>query len=134
MYFLPFLLFVKESCDYYLIHPILSHSGPLMGIHGSPSDYAWGPQGLENIISQMLANLEDDGPPPTKKEKLDTLPVVQATKEELIECKGNCVRQPPLLCYSQISIFSVQRYYPACMLCGIWYRFGVDCKRRDIQS
>jgi E3 ubiquitin-protein ligase RNF115/126 len=59
----------------------------MMGLHGSPSDYAWGAQGLENIISQMLANLEDDGPPPTKKEKLDSLPSVEVTKEELTECK-----------------------------------------------
>ncbi len=58
-----------------------------MGLHGSPSDYAWGPQGLENIITQMLANLEDDGPPPTDKEKMDALPTVEVTAEELRECE-----------------------------------------------
>ena len=58
-----------------------------MGLHGSPSDYAWGPQGLENIISQMLANLEDDGAPPTDKEKLEALPTVEVTAEDLKECE-----------------------------------------------
>ena len=62
--------------------------GAMMGLHGSPSDYAWGPQGLENIISQMLANLEDDGAPPTDKEKMDALPIVEATAEELRECES----------------------------------------------
>ena len=58
-----------------------------MGLHGSPGDYAWGPQGLENIISQMLANLEDTGAPPTEKEKLEALPLVQVTEKELEECE-----------------------------------------------
>ena len=40
-----------------------------------------GPQELDNIISQMLANLEDNGPPPTEKEKIEALPMVQATAD-----------------------------------------------------
>lgn len=62
-----------------------------MGLHGSPNDYAWGPQGLENIISQMLANLEDDGPPPTEKEKLESLPCVEVSESDLKECKAYCM-------------------------------------------
>ena len=57
-----------------------------MGLHGSPGDYAWGPQGLENIITQMLANLEDNGPPPTEKEKMESLPFEEVTESELQEC------------------------------------------------
>lgn len=59
------------------------NSGP---VHGSPSDYAWGPQGLDDIISQMLANLEDSGPPPAKEEKIAELPKIVATKEDLALC------------------------------------------------
>lgn len=59
----------------------------MVGLHGPPSDYAWGPQGLENIITQMLANLEDDGPPPTQKEKLESLLTVKASVDELKECE-----------------------------------------------
>ena len=74
---------MNNCCELYLF----LCSGPLMGLHGSPSDYAWGPQGLENIISQMLANLEDDGPPPTDKEKLEALPTVEVTADDLKECE-----------------------------------------------
>lgn len=58
-------------------------------MHGSPGDYAWGPQGLDNIISRLLANLEDTGPPPTEKAKLEALASVSATEEDLKECKSN---------------------------------------------
>lgn len=53
----------------------------------NPGDYAWGPQGLDNIISQMLANLEDPGPPPADKDKVKALPTVVATEENLKECE-----------------------------------------------
>lgn len=62
-------------------------SGQLMGMHGAPSDYAWGPQGLDNIISQMLANLEDNGAPPTEKERIEKLPSVLVAVEDLRECE-----------------------------------------------
>jgi len=57
-------------------------------MHGSPGDYAWGPQGLDNIISRLLANLEDTGPPPTDKEKLEALPAINVTADDLQECKS----------------------------------------------
>ena len=57
------------------------------GLHGAPNDYAWGPQGLDNIISQMLANLEDTGPPPANEDKIKSLPTVEATAEEVKNCE-----------------------------------------------
>ena len=57
-------------------------------MHGSPGDYAWGPQGLDNIISRLLANLEDTGPPPTEKDKMESLPAINVTAEDLKECKS----------------------------------------------
>ena len=35
----------------------------------------------------MLANLEDTGPPPAEKDKIDTLPTVEATEEQLKTCE-----------------------------------------------
>lgn len=78
-------------------------SGPLMGLHGTPRDYAWGPQGLDNIISQMLANLEDNGPPPTEKEKIEGLPIVEVTMEDLHECK--CRSPYPKHCILVVCLF-----------------------------
>lgn len=57
-------------------------------LHGSPADYVWGPQGVDNIISQMLASLEDPGPPPAEKEKIESLPTVEATEDSLKDCES----------------------------------------------
>ena len=63
-------------------------SGP---VHSSPGDYAWGPSGLDDIITQMLANLEDSGPPPAKEEKIAEIPKITATGEDIALCKCVCV-------------------------------------------
>ena len=60
-------------------------SGP---VHGRSGDYAWGPSGLDDIITQMLANLEDSGPPPAKEEKIAELPKLIVTEEDLRQCKS----------------------------------------------
>ena len=64
-------------------------SGP---VHGTPGDYAWGPSGLDDIITQMLANLEDSGPPPAKEEKIAELPKIVAAEEDLRTCEYMCIR------------------------------------------
>ena len=56
-------------------------------LHGSPADYVWGPQGVDNIISQMLASLEDPGPPPAEKEKINSLPTIEATESSVKDCE-----------------------------------------------
>ena len=58
-----------------------------VGLHGTPGDYAWGPQGLDNIITQLLATFEDSGPPPADTKKVEELPFVQATEEDLKPCE-----------------------------------------------
>ncbi len=63
-------------------------SGP---VHTNPGDYAWGPSGLDDIITQMLANLEDSGPPPAKEEKIAAIPKIVATEEDIALCKCVCV-------------------------------------------
>lgn len=55
-------------------------------VHGNSADYAWGPNGLDNVISQLLANLEDNGPPPAEEDKIAALPTVVATEEHLKSC------------------------------------------------
>ena len=93
-----------------------------MGLHGSPGDYAWGPQGLEDIISQMLANLEDNGPPPTQKEKLDSLPSVEATAAELKECKLACL----LYCVTELAgLFHLMHIMRLVCVCDRYVVFSV---------
>jgi len=62
-------------------------------LHSSPRDYAWGPSGLDNIISQLLTQFGDNGPPPAEQEKIDNLPTVHinADNEGTVLCQA-CVR------------------------------------------
>eukprot|EP00794_Sanderia_malayensis_P009804 gene9804-10809_t len=48
-------------------------------------DYAWGANGLDNIITQLLSQLEGTGPPPADKDKVNALPIVQITPEDVDE-------------------------------------------------
>uniref|UniRef100_A0A8D2AUH2 E3 ubiquitin-protein ligase RNF115 n=1 Tax=Sciurus vulgaris TaxID=55149 RepID=A0A8D2AUH2_SCIVU len=64
----------------------LSWSGML---HSNPGDYAWGQTGLDAIVTQLLGQLENTGPPPADKEKITSLPTVTVTQEQVdmgLEC------------------------------------------------
>ncbi|KAG9461372.1 hypothetical protein GDO78_017080 [Eleutherodactylus coqui] len=69
-------------------------------------DYAWGANGLDTIITQLLNQFENTGPPPADSEKIQALPTVQVTDEHVgsgLECPvckedytvGETVRQLP---------------------------------------
>ncbi|XP_053906900.1 E3 ubiquitin-protein ligase RNF115 [Cuculus canorus] len=67
------------------LHPF-SWSGML---HSNPGDYAWGQSGLDAIVTQLLGQLENTGPPPADKEKISSLPTVTVTQEQVdtgLEC------------------------------------------------
>ncbi len=62
-------------------------------LHGDMRDYAWGPGGLDTIISQLLNQLENTGPPPASEDQLRNLPVVTIGQEELgLFCQQNAFR------------------------------------------
>nr|KAF6402329.1 ring finger protein 126 [Rousettus aegyptiacus] len=80
--------------------------GPWGVLHSSPMDYAWGANGLDAIITQLLNQFENTGPPPADKEKIQALPTVPVTEEHVgsgLECPvckddyglGEHVRQLP---------------------------------------
>ncbi|XP_069042149.1 E3 ubiquitin-protein ligase RNF126 isoform X2 [Lepisosteus oculatus] len=80
--------------------------GPWGMLHSNPMDYAWGANGLDAIITQLLNQFENTGPPPADREKIKTLPTVQITEEHVgsgLECPvckedysvGENVRQLP---------------------------------------
>lgn len=75
-------------------------------LHSNPMDYAWGANGLDTIITQLLNQFENTGPPPADNEKIQALPTVQVTDEHVgsgLECPvckedytvGENVRQLP---------------------------------------
>ncbi|XP_030631655.1 E3 ubiquitin-protein ligase RNF126 isoform X2 [Chanos chanos] len=80
--------------------------GPWGMLHSNPMDYAWGANGLDAIITQLLNQFENTGPPPADREKIKSLPTVQITEEHVgagLECpvckedysEGESVRQLP---------------------------------------
>ncbi|XP_006898084.1 PREDICTED: E3 ubiquitin-protein ligase RNF126 [Elephantulus edwardii] len=80
--------------------------GPWGVLHSNPMDYAWGANGLDAIITQLLNQFENTGPPPADKEKIEALPTVPVTEEHVgsgLECPvckddyalGESVRQLP---------------------------------------
>uniref|UniRef100_A0A3Q2UP70 RING-type E3 ubiquitin transferase n=1 Tax=Fundulus heteroclitus TaxID=8078 RepID=A0A3Q2UP70_FUNHE len=75
-------------------------------LHSNPMDYAWGVNGLDTIITQLLNQFEITGPPPADRDKIKSLPTVQITAEHVasrLECPvckedysvGENVRQLP---------------------------------------
>ncbi|XP_058138226.1 E3 ubiquitin-protein ligase RNF126 isoform X1 [Dasypus novemcinctus] len=80
--------------------------GPWGVLHSNPMDYAWGANGLDAIITQLLNQFENTGPPPADKERIQALPTVPVTEEHVgsgLECPvckddyalGESVRQLP---------------------------------------
>ncbi|XP_041698544.1 E3 ubiquitin-protein ligase RNF126 [Coregonus clupeaformis] len=80
--------------------------GPWGMLHSNPMDYAWGANGLDSIITQLLNQFENTGPPPADRERIKSLPSIQITEEHVgssLECSvckedysvGETVRQLP---------------------------------------
>lgn len=80
--------------------------GPWGVLHSNPMDYAWGANGLDTIITQLLNQFENTGPPPADMEKIQALPTIIITEEHVgsgLECPvckedytvGENVRQLP---------------------------------------
>ncbi|KAH8383264.1 hypothetical protein KR009_007607 [Drosophila setifemur] len=56
---------------------------------GNPGDYAWGREGLDTIVTQMLNQMETSGPPPLSAQRINEIPNVQVSAEE-VERKVQC--------------------------------------------
>ncbi|KAJ8287904.1 hypothetical protein COCON_G00005630 [Conger conger] len=63
--------------------PQLSWTGML---HSNPGDYAWGQGGLDAVITQLLGQFENTGPPPAEREKISSLPTVIVSQEQADSC------------------------------------------------
>lgn len=56
---------------------------------GNPGDYAWGREGLDAIVTQLLNQMDSTGPPPVSKDVIDALPIVEVTEEQ-VKAKLQC--------------------------------------------
>ncbi|XP_063703518.1 E3 ubiquitin-protein ligase Iruka [Culicoides brevitarsis] len=63
--------------------------GAPMFFMGNPGDYAWGREGLDTIVTQLLNQMDNTGPPPLEKEKIEELPTVPIEQEQ-VDMKLQC--------------------------------------------
>ncbi|XP_017141384.1 E3 ubiquitin-protein ligase Iruka [Drosophila miranda] len=73
---------------------------------GNPGDYAWGREGLDTIVTQMLNQMETSGPPPLSSNRINEIPNVQITSEE-VEKKIQCS-----ICWDDFKIDETVRKLP----------------------
>ncbi|XP_061839388.1 E3 ubiquitin-protein ligase RNF115-like isoform X1 [Nerophis lumbriciformis] len=61
----------------------------MLQLYSNPADYAWGQGGLDTVITELLGQLENTGPPPAEKDMISSLPTVCISKEQK-ECRLEC--------------------------------------------
>ncbi|XP_014664372.1 PREDICTED: E3 ubiquitin-protein ligase RNF115-like [Priapulus caudatus] len=60
-----------------------------VNLHGNPGDYAWGPQGIDAIITQLLNQIDGVGPAPAPADAIVNLPSVSITQEQ-VDAAAQC--------------------------------------------
>ncbi|XP_017122805.1 E3 ubiquitin-protein ligase Iruka [Drosophila elegans] len=73
---------------------------------GNPGDYAWGREGLDTIVTQMLNQMETSGPPPLSAQRINEIPNVQISAEE-VDRKIQCS-----ICWDDFKIDEMVRKLP----------------------
>lgn len=73
---------------------------------GNPGDYAWGREGLDTIVTQMLNQMETSGPPPLSTQRINEIPNVQISAED-VERKIQCS-----ICWDDFKIDETVRKLP----------------------
>lgn len=63
--------------------------GTPMFFMGNPGDYAWGREGLDSIVTQLLNQMDSTGPPPLGADKIAEIPKVEVTKDQ-VDSKLQC--------------------------------------------
>ncbi|XP_065333186.1 E3 ubiquitin-protein ligase Iruka-like isoform X2 [Cloeon dipterum] len=53
---------------------------------GNPGDYAWGREGLDAIVTQLLNQMDGTGPAPLAEDKIQSIPSVEVSQEQVDQC------------------------------------------------
>lgn len=65
------------------------HNAMHLLLPGNPGDYAWGREGLDAIVTQLLNQMDSSGPPPLQSDAIQALPLVGVTEEQ-VQAKLQC--------------------------------------------
>ncbi|KAK9880252.1 hypothetical protein WA026_010128 [Henosepilachna vigintioctopunctata] len=121
-----------------------ANSGNMHLFLGNPGDYAWGREGLDTIITQLLNQMDSTGPPPLSRTSIDSLPVVKVDDEQVsqkLQCSvcwedfviDENVRQLPCLhIYHEGCIRPWLELHGTCPICR--QNLGTDDQLRDVQG
>lgn len=74
-----------------------------MIVMGNPRDYAWGREGLEAVMSQLLNQFEYAGPPPLTKDQMNDISKESITTEQ-VEAKLQCA-----ICFDDFQLEEIVR-------------------------
>ncbi|XP_049300828.1 E3 ubiquitin-protein ligase Iruka isoform X1 [Anopheles funestus] len=103
-------------------------SGPMFFM-GNPGDYAWGREGIDTIVTQLLNQMDNTGPPPLEKERIAQIPTVTINEEQVekkLQCSvcfedfvvGESVRKLPCLhVYHEPCIIPWLELHGTCPIC-----------------
>ncbi|XP_035896244.1 E3 ubiquitin-protein ligase RNF126-A [Anopheles stephensi] len=103
-------------------------SGPMFFM-GNPGDYAWGREGIDTIVTQLLNQMDNTGPPPLEKERIAQIPCVTISEEQVdqkLQCSvcfedyvaGEPVRKLPCLhVYHEPCIIPWLELHGTCPIC-----------------
>ncbi|CAG2057155.1 unnamed protein product [Timema podura] len=85
------LIRLKSFCDWLKAHHVttfLFYVSFLANVFflGNPGDYAWGREGLDAIVTQLLNQMDGTGPPPLARDKIDEIPIVLITLDQHGTC------------------------------------------------
>lgn len=72
-----------------LIDNLIAQNRSPLVLNGNPNDYAWGPGGLDAILTQMMDQLEGCGPPPCRRETIDAIPSITITADH-VKAEADC--------------------------------------------
>ena len=60
------------------------NGGPFFRLlHGNPEDYVWTTNDLDTVITQLLNQIDNAGPPPMSQEEINSLNEISVTKEHI---------------------------------------------------
>uniref|UniRef100_A0A182P509 RING-type E3 ubiquitin transferase n=1 Tax=Anopheles epiroticus TaxID=199890 RepID=A0A182P509_9DIPT len=103
-------------------------NGPMFFM-GNPGDYAWGREGIDTIVTQLLNQMDNTGPPPLEKERIAEIPTVTINEEQVerkLQCSvcfedfvvGESVRKLPCLhVYHEPCIIPWLELHGTCPIC-----------------
>jgi len=86
-------------------------------LHGNPGDYAWGQGGLDAIITQMLNQMDGAGPPPMARDKIQSIPTVKISKEQIEKNQSCAVCWEDFTVGEDVKLLECEHcFHPGCIL------------------